>query len=751
MTSNSPPATSRLQRGDSAGFTLVEVVIVTALMGMIAAVLAAAFVVVARTNPANEARADDARALLSLTNMLSQDVASTTEGGFVVGESAPTLCTNVPQSLGLLRLTWGNQVAYYRWLSTGPETGRIVRYSCTVSGPADSRYLTTDLDEAPPSAGGLAPAPVEITLTPTQNGNPGYGGVEFLLNVYEKDVKRELLRLDASTRNVQTALPSVGGSGGSGAGANNRPTGQDVDLDISRRQTLVYSPVLIDDIDNDALFITLDDSVLPNNWGAATLTYSTNQSECTPVMPTDPGCWRFSVTAPNSVAVGDSYDLVYRVCDRAVGNPTRECSPFHRIRLNVTEPTPTPPVAAPFTIDAQAGQPVNDVLMPIADAGGLADVSVSFETPTPNGWSPGAALDTIGPTTGIYLSFATNTTDPAGTYTMRYQASDGVSSTGWVDITVVVTAAPVDNPPTAGSVTATVAAASTNSISLPVTDEQPSTLTYEFRGLPNGWAPPTVSAGGVMSLRPPASAIGAQSFQYRVRDSGGQYNSSGNPQGWVDIAVTVTNQAPVAAATSSNASKGVAVTIELPVSDAEETLEPAQVSVNVPNQWTQTVSQSGSRILATITPSSSANGLNQITYRVTDSAGQQTSSTISITVCSVSSVTFQPPTNVVNSTNNLASTQRVAIATNGACGSLVALFNPSSFVNNNNNPDTCTPTGQQSAWRSIEFNGAAWIDIPGSAYTWQRPASNQTRYFCFLVRQGQSGPNERGGLLAVTR
>ena len=63
-------------RRDS-GFTLTEVVVVVATVGIIAIALAALFGIVVRTAPATTARADDARSLLGVTTWLPNDVSAT--------------------------------------------------------------------------------------------------------------------------------------------------------------------------------------------------------------------------------------------------------------------------------------------------------------------------------------------------------------------------------------------------------------------------------------------------------------------------------------------------------------------------------------------------------------------------------------------------------------------------------------------------------------------------------------------------
>ena len=59
------------------GVTLAEVLITVVLLSLISGLLAVVFTVVVRSRPAAEARLDDARSLLGITNWLPGDVNST--------------------------------------------------------------------------------------------------------------------------------------------------------------------------------------------------------------------------------------------------------------------------------------------------------------------------------------------------------------------------------------------------------------------------------------------------------------------------------------------------------------------------------------------------------------------------------------------------------------------------------------------------------------------------------------------------
>jgi prepilin-type N-terminal cleavage/methylation domain-containing protein len=92
------------RRRPDLGFTLIEVLIVTLLMGVIATAIAAAFIVIVRTAPETQSRDDDARTLLGLTNYLPTDVSST-RGADIQIPGAPTSC-GASAGTSLLTLSW---------------------------------------------------------------------------------------------------------------------------------------------------------------------------------------------------------------------------------------------------------------------------------------------------------------------------------------------------------------------------------------------------------------------------------------------------------------------------------------------------------------------------------------------------------------------------------------------------------------------------------------------------------------------
>ncbi len=234
------------------GFTLVEVVVTTALVALVAVALGAAFTVIVRTAPTTENRVDDANALLGLTNWIPQDVASTEETGF---ERAPytNACSGVTGS-DVLQLEWSEGgdafVVDYRFVDLGPGVGVVSRFACVNGQPA------TSLDLTPPLARIAGAPPVDATLIV---GGAGHVGVEFIVRVLDDDgiTERDILSLDAFTTNVRTTLPPTTLPGGTstttlavttttGSAPNQPPVAHDiwVNIDVDPPAgAIVYLPV----------------------------------------------------------------------------------------------------------------------------------------------------------------------------------------------------------------------------------------------------------------------------------------------------------------------------------------------------------------------------------------------------------------------------------------------------------------------------------------------------------------------------
>lgn len=158
------PAALRVRRQDP-GFTLVELLIAVAVLGILMSTISAAIVVTLRTTPDTERRLDDARSTRSLATWLSHDTTSAPpflperEQGGVDVSTAPSADNNDCGGAGtnLLHLQWTEDsflhrtyVANYRFVVDSGD-GEIIRYSCSkpesaAFGDASSLRMVEGID-----------------------------------------------------------------------------------------------------------------------------------------------------------------------------------------------------------------------------------------------------------------------------------------------------------------------------------------------------------------------------------------------------------------------------------------------------------------------------------------------------------------------------------------------------------------------------------------------------------------------------
>ena len=150
----------KTKRADG-GFTLIELVVAIAVLGIIMPVITATFVVIVRNSPTVQTRTDDSRSTRGLSTWLPQDVLSTppvviTDGSSTPGytltarasDCASTAGTNVlhmvwQENVGPNAATLTNFVANYRYVIVGATT-QIKRYTCSgIAGIGQPPYTNT--------------------------------------------------------------------------------------------------------------------------------------------------------------------------------------------------------------------------------------------------------------------------------------------------------------------------------------------------------------------------------------------------------------------------------------------------------------------------------------------------------------------------------------------------------------------------------------------------------------------------------
>lgn len=182
MQNHDPMNEPRQGRTPDRGFTLVEVLIVTLLIGVVMTTMVAVVSVILRTTPPTDIRASDARSLQGLVTWLPQDVDATPPGGF---DNVDWPCAgSTPAGQKILTMNWQETTdithefaTSYRYEQVGSEW-RIARYACDdVATPgtmstADRINLTSAVGLSPPSVVLCKAAVDPLGLCPAVVSNP---------------------------------------------------------------------------------------------------------------------------------------------------------------------------------------------------------------------------------------------------------------------------------------------------------------------------------------------------------------------------------------------------------------------------------------------------------------------------------------------------------------------------------------------------------------------------------------------------
>jgi prepilin-type N-terminal cleavage/methylation domain-containing protein len=175
------PRTSPRPRslGDATGFTLVELLVTIAILGIIMTPLSAAFVLAIRTSEASNNRIANANDAEILTVFFPPDVhaAGDEAGDVAVGGAAGTTCSGIPNVAVLSgrgqetaagsTSTW---TSAYAVDATGPESWRLVRAHCVDGGAPETFTVAHNL--ASSSAASAATDGRRVTLTVQGAGTP---------------------------------------------------------------------------------------------------------------------------------------------------------------------------------------------------------------------------------------------------------------------------------------------------------------------------------------------------------------------------------------------------------------------------------------------------------------------------------------------------------------------------------------------------------------------------------------------------
>ena len=188
------------------GFTLVELVVSVALMGIISTSLASGVSVAFRTMVTTTRRLDETKDAQNLVTWLPVDVASAPAANLQTNPAQPSGCAGVSPGVNILLLNWTEAlngttttyVADYRAVPDG--TGmRLQRFTCSGTSSLGAPFVRNVSNPLPVLPAGWAPgqAPVAVTVNGTI--------VTFTLT----QVDGRIIRVDTSQKNPAATLPPV--------------------------------------------------------------------------------------------------------------------------------------------------------------------------------------------------------------------------------------------------------------------------------------------------------------------------------------------------------------------------------------------------------------------------------------------------------------------------------------------------------------------------------------------------------------
>lgn len=389
--------------------TLIELVVVSTIIGLLATVLAAAFVAIVKSNPANADRSDDARSMLGLTTYLPEDINSTPSTGYDFVETTGSGCAGaVDAGVSLVKLTWielsTTYTANYR-LEPGTDGYRIVRHACANGGAGTANTLTSEMPAINESTWNPGDFPAEVT--PFVSGTETTG-----LTLVATTSAGEVFVAEGRTNNPASTLPPAPGGGGPGGpgSTNTPPTATPLSATVPAG---VATNVGLNgtDADNDALTATLANVVDTSAAGTWT------------VVPPSSGL-SVTVTPPAGAPDGESITFDFTVDDGRGGTATSSGT------ITVQAVPNTLPTAGNVsaTIDEFA---TATIIAPIFDADGNT-LTVPAPIAPPN---LTVTVDSV-TSTAVTFKVTSDGTDVSPSFT--YKVSDGTAiASATVSLTVM--------------------------------------------------------------------------------------------------------------------------------------------------------------------------------------------------------------------------------------------------------------------------------------------------------------------------
>ncbi len=390
------------------GFTLVEVVICVALLGVLAPVLMSVIVVTLKTSPAVADRADSATIVQGLVTWLPQDIDSAAPGSFDTSSGAPSGCSGTDPGFNLLKMTWtetitstANYTASYRYVpkAVPADGGRIVRVYCALGAAPQvlnvSRAIPVWVAGSEPVRVTLSDAPDDDALTLNDTAR---FDVQPLVG--------KLISIVGTTKNPNETLVAPTTTTPATTTSTTQPNQPPVAANVAATITAA-TPVSISvsASDPEGGVLTATFPAIPAGW-----------------LITPTGGLTFMVTAP-AAAANTVVVVPYQVTDPLGSSAT----------ANVTFTVPPivaanqPPVANPSSGTTTAGSSVVVTLAASDPEGGVLTASV---TSVPTGWTK-----TV---TGLQVTVTPSSGAIAGNFVLNYSVTDpgGMSASSTLTITV---------------------------------------------------------------------------------------------------------------------------------------------------------------------------------------------------------------------------------------------------------------------------------------------------------------------------